>query len=352
MSTIHGAPFGEIPWHVSYGETLDEPWFAYGHTMAELHAQGVPWSSIRWLPPGHDLHMLQDRQILQQTYQVTVEPNDHDREEAAQIIRKLLDASCAARSSPATAGVLLSGGVDSAAVAVGLLAAGQPLRAYTAVHDPKSGDLKGARMVAKHLGLELVEVHVPVPSMGDLLHTIRTIEMPYKAQVEIGWPCIQLAQAMQADGITVAYGGEGSDELWASHAFAYQERKRAGAGDFHQYRANDFAKQATRNFPREWKAYAAHGIEVRLPFIDPDLVEYILALREPVCRDSTWHAKRPLQAAYAQDLPEWITTRQKVGFQDGLGIKPRISAALGIEQPKLGAYYRTLHQSIFPGARS
>lgn len=343
-------PFGLVPWYFSLGETLGEPAVTVGNTMQECRDQGAAWSSLRLLPAGHILEWDGTWATVTRVHKWDVERLEDDRDTAAGRLRTLLLASCEEEASEGRQAILLSGGIDSAAVAVGLLNAGMELTAYTAVYDPKSPDLKSARQVAAHLGLELIEVEIPHPSEADLRETIRVIEMPWKAQVEIGWPCLVLGEVIAAAGHQIVYGGEGSDELWASHAFAFHERARPGAGDFHDYRQADFEKQASRNFIREWKVWNRHGLAVRLPFLNEEVVEYILGLGEETCRDATWHAKRPLQQAFRPYLPEWVCARQKLGFQDGLLIKPAIAEGFGLSQRDVGSWYRRQYAELFPGA--
>jgi asparagine synthetase B (glutamine-hydrolysing) len=147
------------------------------------------------------------------------------------------------------------------------------------------------------------------------------------------------------------YGGEGSDELWASHAFSFYVRRRRPDLDWTTYRVHDFTKQASNNFVREWKVWNHHGLEVRLPFLNQHVVEYILSLPEDTCRDNTWHAKRPLQAAFRQDLPQWVCERQKLGFQDGLKIKKPLAQGMNMTQAALGSWYRQQYNHLFRGAR-
>lgn len=351
MPIVRRDRYGLEPIYYSVGQTLMEADWTYGNTMRECHLDGAAWESIRLLPAGHELALGDFGAFVTPWTTQRITPNDHSRPQAARHLREALDASCASQARPGKQAILLSGGIDSAAVAVGLLQAGQDLTAYTAVYDPASPDLKSARQVADRLGLELVEVKIPHPTLADLAETIRVIEMPYKAQVEIGWPCLVLGEVIAKAGHEIVYGGEGSDELWASHAFAYHERKRPNAPSWHDYRARDFAKQASRNFVREWKVWDRWGLEVRLPFLDQAVVEYILALPEDTCRDSTWHAKRPLQEAYRADLPQWVTERQKLGFQDGLKIKDPIAEGMGLTQREVGTWYRAQYDILFPGAR-
>lgn len=235
---------------------------------------------------------------------------------------------------------LLSGGIDSAVIALELARHHPDLTCYTARLDPRSRDLRCAREVAAWLGVRLVEVPVPPPSADDLSAVIRQIEMPHKAQVEIGWPCLRLAEAMRADGFRVTYSGEGSDELWASYGFAYHALRTT---DWHCYRRDLIAAQARKNFPRVNKAFMAHGVEGRLPFLDPDVVDLALGLPVQAVQDGRSKPKAVLQRAYAGRLPRSVLSRPKLAFQDGMGVKAAIAETL----PDPGRYYRLEHSRLY-----
>lgn len=237
---------------------------------------------------------------------------------------------------------LLSGGIDSAAIVCELARHHPGLVCYTARLDPRSPDLRCARQTAAMLGVTLVEVPVPAPTADDLSRVVATIEMPYKAQVEIGWPCLILAEAIRGDGFKVTYSGEGSDELWGSYGFAYRGIRASG---WHGYRRDLIAAQAARNFPRVNKAFMARGVEARLPFLDPDLVALALAMPAQAVRDAdTPQARKAVMSrAYAGRLPAAVLKRSKVAFQDGLGLKPLITRTL----PNPGRYYRAEHHRLY-----
>lgn len=129
-------------------------------------------------------------------------------------------------------------------------------------------------------------------------------------------------RAMQADGFKVTFSGEGSDELWASYGFAYHALQKQ---DWHTYRRDLFLTQARKNFPRSNKIFMAHSIECRLPFLNPGVVEYALSLPQAVVQDGRTHPKAVLQQAFLGKLPDYITRRPKVAFQDGMGIKDAIA---------------------------
>ncbi len=220
---------------------------------------------------------------------------------------------------------LLSGGIDSAVVAAHAQRSIPGLVAYIAVMDPRSPDLRAAREVAEHLSMRLVEVEVPAPSAADLAGIVEAIEMPHKAQVEIGWACSRLADRMRADGFKVTLSGEGSDELWASYGFAYHGIKQDG---WLGYRRKLFHEQHRKNFARCNKVFMSRGIECRLPFLSTGLVELALSLPTELVQLGKARPKAVLQDGHADLLPQRVITRQKLAFQDGLGLKDACGEAV------------------------
>lgn len=310
--------FGETPLHVSY----ERP-FRFSSEVKSLLTMGCHPKSIQDIPPGNYLTVDPRKNrspcTLKEWYRPPTKPRIISLDQASSQLHDHIEAGTIERTiSDVPVCTLLSGGIDSAATAYFLKKRYPDLVAYTAVFDPKSLDLRSAREVAQMLDIELREIRVPPPTADGCTDVIRHIEMPFKAQVEIGWPCLHLARAMQSDGFKVTFSGEGSDELWASYGFAYHALQTQ---NFHSYRRDLFLTQARKNFMRCNKIFMAHGIECRLPFLNTGLVEFALSLPQSAVADGKAKPKAVIQRAFIGLLPGRITQRPKVAFQDGLGIK-------------------------------
>lgn len=331
---------GEVPLHVHRGAPL-----LVASELKAFRALGLRCGkAVVDVPPGEWWELYAGAVTRHRFHQLTATPAPElTRETAAPQLRHALARAVDRRViSDVPVCALLSGGIDSAAIVAELTRHHPGLTTYTAVLDPRSADLRHARETAEHLGVRLVEVDVRPPTADDLSRAVAVIEQPYKAQVEIAWPCLVLAAAMSADGYRVTYTGEGSDELWASYGFAYRDIQEAG---WYEARRNLIARQAVRNFPRVNKAFMAYGVEGRLPFLDPDLVTLALSMPEPAVRDADTPTGRKavLSAAYTGALPPPVLRRAKVAFQDGLGLKPVITSAL----PNPTRYYRAEHFRLY-----
>lgn len=329
--------FGEVPMHYSFADP-----FAFASEMRAMIAMGRDPRTFVDVGPGEVVtaHAATRRGPSYFTrsrwYDPPCVPEATTREEASALLRKLLEASVRERAiSDVPVCTLLSGGVDSGAVAAFLKPLVPDLVGYTAVFDERSADLRAARETAEHLGMRLVEVKVEAPASDDLARVVGEIEMPFKAQVEIGWACVRLAERMKADGFKVTFSGEGSDELWGSYGFAYHALKTQG---WHEYRKDLFLSQARKNFPRCNKVFMRASVECRLPFLNPILVEHALGLPRDVVQ-SKGRPKAVLQDALAGVLTERVIARPKVAFQDGMGLKAQCAKAVADPRRFYAAVY-------------
>lgn len=328
--------FGEIPLHVA----KQRP-FLFASELKALKVLGAHPGSFADIEPGH-YAVVTARNIRQvQYYLPPIQPVPTTLRDASVCLYSLLEQAVHERTiADVPVCTLLSGGIDSSVIAYFAKQLFPDLVAYTAVYNPKSLDLRAARQAADMIGIELREISVPLPSSDDLRSVIEHIEMPYKAQVEIGWPCLHLARAMQGDGFKVTFSGEGSDELWASYGFAYHALK---SQDWHAYRRDLFLTQARKNFPRSNKIFMAHSIECRLPFLNPSVVEYALSLPQTAVQDGRSRPKAVIQNAFLGKLPDYITRRPKVAFQDGMGLKDAIAQQFA--DPK--RFYQAEYTSLY-----
>lgn len=333
--TVARDRFGEVPLHLDAGSQR----FA-----SELKA--LPGTSAAWVEPGSLVRLEDGTATARAWYRLRSAraggspPGD---------IREALRFGVAEREvSDVGFCVLLSGGIDSSAIAFHVAEHHPGVPAYLAVGGGKNADERAAREVAERFGLELRTVKVPAPTSEDLAAVVRAIEMPHKAQVEIAWACLHLARAMRADGQRVTFSGEGSDELWASYGSPHSASSFHGIAKhgWFGYRRRIFHEQHRKNFARCNKVFMTEGVECRLPFLSTRLVELALCLPESAVKT----ARRPkliLERAYGDVLPEVVLTRQKMTFQEGAGLTAACAAA--VADPV--RYYRAEFASAYKGVR-
>lgn len=324
---------GEIPLHLSRRRPV--------MVASERKALDGRGDSVIDIEPGTYCQITRQNMTVTRWHRLHADPIDATLTDAAARVRDLLASAVASRAvADVPVCTLLSGGIDSAIITYELSRIVPDLTCYTARMDPRSPDLAAARVVAEQLGLPLIEVDIPAPTADDLAAVITAIEQPSKAQIEIGWPCLWLARAIQSDGFKVTFSGEASDELWGSYEMSYHGIRREG---WYAYRRNLTARQAGKNFARVNKVFMAHGVEARLPFCDPAVVDYALSLPIDAVRTGKDPARRKavLSCAYAGALPEQILRRPKLPFQTGLNL----SRVIPLEDP--ARFYRAEYTKQF-----
>jgi asparagine synthase (glutamine-hydrolysing) len=214
-------------------------------------------------------------------------------------------------------GIAFSGGVDST-----LLCKLMPDCAshsnYT-VGLPGSHDLKSAQHAARLLNVELqtielnehdLEVFIPV--------VIEAIESYSPLDIAIALPFCVLAEQAEAAGFSSVLTGQGADELFAGYS-KYASLHSAQKDTLNNVLEMDVLNIARDNLERDNLAAAAHSLDVVLPYLDPKVVVFGLAL------DATWKLhnginKYVLRKVAEQVMPRELAYRQKKAIQYGTGV--------------------------------
>ena len=221
-------------------------------------------------------------------------------------------------------GCCLSGGIDSSVITYLLHQRIPNLKTYTINFDESSEDLKMARLVSKHLNVDLVEVKVPKDEnllKERFLESIKVVEYPTSVQTQV---CILqsfLVEKMKEDGVKVGFSGEGADESFGSYGMIRMFSKKS---DWSDIRKNLFEKQHYGNLLRGNNTFLYYGtIELRTPFFDTDYLNYITNLKDEFLSDGNqW--KLPLLEGFRNLLPTEVLNQQKRAFQKGVNFKDYI----------------------------
>jgi len=210
---------------------------------------------------------------------------------------------------------LASGGLDSTLILRLALDEGADVTAFTAGLHTDSPDVIAAGNACREMGVKVSQVQ---PASWDMTktirHAIRTIEITMKAQVEIAPLCVALARAISGKGYKVILSGEGADELFGGYGNLM--RKATTDLAWVQARRASVEKMARGNCVRTNKSFMAHGVEARLPFLDRDLVEYVLPMGTRSCPPGKVLLK---QLAQRVGVPQWVIDQNKRTFQGAGG---------------------------------
>jgi asparagine synthase (glutamine-hydrolysing) len=264
-------------------------------------------------------------------------------------------------------GIMLSGGIDSSAVAaVAAQRFGEHLKTFSVSFrdSPGTDERTYARLVAGHIGSDHSEIEIGERDFLDFLPSfVRLMDEP---TADLASVPLYYVSKLARETVTVALSGEGADEILAGYDFDRWWRQRAtGGGDLraeavpphmtnymdsaakrelflksvdyrdsvevlrgHLQRAGDRHQldQMLFLYCQDWlvedllmkadKMSMANSLELRTPFLDYRLVE--------------WAARAPLQAKIGPDAAGFTTKHVLRRFAG------RLLPAAIIERPKRG----------------
>ena len=189
------------------------------------------WQNVWKLPPGHMLEWSPGSQPrVSQYWKTDVRSVDEpvDIDQKTKEFEELFLDSVSQRllASDVPVGVMLSGGLDSSAIAAAAIELGHKQFHTFSVAFSEGGqysELAYARRVAKHLGLQFHELVVDRRSFLDILpDAVRASDEPLADLTIV--PLLALMR-LTRHHVKVALSGEGSDEILAGYGFHHLWRK-------------------------------------------------------------------------------------------------------------------------------
>lgn len=232
-------------------------------------------------------------------------------------IRKLLLKSVEKRlQSDRPFGCLLSGGLDSSLV-VGLIKYLRPdltFPVYTIAFESGSTDLPYAKMIAEHFNLPHHVITITEQEAIDMIdETIYTIESYDTTTVRAS--VMQYILSKKIKDVKVLLVGENSDELFMGYLY------------FHKAPNADLAREDSVRLVndvhmfdglRTDRTMSSAGLEVRLPYADVDLLNYVYTLDPSLVTPRDRMEKWLLRNSCKGIIPDEVLFRRKEAFSDAV----------------------------------
>jgi|694.fasta_scaffold22822_9 asparagine synthase (glutamine-hydrolysing) len=242
--------------------------------------------------------------------------------DAYQNIRQLLINAVFSRlKSDREFGCLLSGGLDSSLVAgiCRYILPDETIHAFTITFKSGGTDLPYAKKVAEHLRLKhhIIEIDEE-EALKEIIPTIYSIESYDITTVRASIMQKLVAKYISSNtNIKVLLVGENSDELFGGYLYSHlapspDELKRDTitlVRDVHMF-----------DGLRTDRTMSSEGLEVRLPFADVDLVNYVFNLPPEYTSPKNGVEKSLLREAFEwmNLIPKEVLWRQKEAFSDAV----------------------------------
>ena len=228
--------------------------FGFASEKKALMEAGI--KEIKALAPGHIYYDGAEHKAIELP---PYDPFIKNEAEAVRALDAAMGKAVAARAHK-DAAVAFSGGVDCSVIGA---MSGLPL--YT-VGMKESYDIKAAKKAASLMGAE--KRHI-VYEFGErdveetLPEVIHSIESPDLMKVSIALPIFILAREARRSGYKVLLSGQGADELFGGYA-----RYETAGEELPEMLQRDLRQIAEVNLERDDAAVMAHGVELRVPYLD------------------------------------------------------------------------------------
>lgn len=344
------------------------------------------WNDICRLEPGHYLVFDQQKNnfIINQYWDIPLQTKSWKEDDALERFSELLDSSISMRLvSDVPLGVFLSGGYDSTAITYSAKKNINSLDTFSMGFEQHPlSELNDAALVSSILQTSHHEINIKEQELKLLDDIYYYYDEPFADSSLLS--TYSLSQFTKKD-VTVALSGDGGDELFGGYSWYTQMKDILTKNenidnpfDIYNhliYKTNFFINDLKRLFPdceyedfdmkklnlyekyyieeidfyKRWRyidvktflvddillkvdrASMAHGLEVRVPFLDYRMVEFAFSLPDDLCIRE--NIKKFLMHKYLKNkMPDKILYKAKQGF----GSKFRPSINTQIEQIKNG----------------
>jgi asparagine synthase (glutamine-hydrolysing) len=221
-------------------------------------------------------------------------------------------------------GLVFSGGIDSVLIGHLVQKACTPQTCYTVGCGLASTDVAWARRVATELGFSLRYRHLTEKDIESLVpEVIRDIEDHSLNQVEVGIPIHVANRMAQEAGERVLLNGQGADELFGGYPWYGRVAEREGYDQFVRRSWEDTCLLYKECLEREDKISMAHSLELRVPFLDPEVIEVAFRIA-PELKVGTRNDPlgKHIHREYCRSIgiPEPLANRVKEAAQHGANI--------------------------------
>lgn len=219
-------------------------------------------------------------------------------------------------------GLLLSGGLDSAVVAT-LLAPilkkrGIEFKTFS-VGMEDSPDITAARMISKYFGTTHHEHAFNADEAFEHIEKVIYHLETYEPElIRSAIPNYFLAR-MTSQKVKMVLTGEGSDELFGGYLYF---RDSPDKQSFQKELRRIFHHLHNVNCQRADRMTMAHGLEARVPFLDPEVIDEIMKIdpKYKFISEEQPAEKHILRAAFEGTMPNEVLWRTKAMQCEGIGM--------------------------------
>ena len=250
---------------------------------------------------------------------------------------KLVDA--VKKRSNGKFGIMFSGGVDSTLIAFIAKKLGCDFTCYS-VGLEGSEDLKWAKEIAKEYGFNFNFIELNLKEFESIIKEVMLIlgetDVTKVSVGAVGYAASGLALK---DGINVMFSGLGSEEIFAG----YKRHSEALNGNNYEALHNEcwsgMRGMWGRDLIREFKIGSKLGINLRVPFLDKDVINYAMSIHPMLKLDDDYKKVILRYAAESIGLKKEFAWRKKKAAQYGSSFTKGLDKLTGLNGFKFKKVY-------------
>lgn len=232
-------------------------------------------------------------------------------------------------------GCLLSGGLDSSLIVSIASKINPNIRCFT-IGLENSPDVRSAKIVSEYLDVNLCtipfDIKTAINTIPDVVKCLETYDI---TTIRASTPQYFIANYIRKHtDIKVVLSGEGSDEIFSGYLYS---KLATNSDDLWKDGIRLLSELYLFDCLRTDRTISSSGLEVRVPFLNKELVDYVLRLNPEVRMCNARMEKfllRKMAEKYSL-LPESIYTRQKEAFSDAVSNETT-------------SWYKSIQKAIYP----
>ena len=342
---------GATPLYYGENETI----CAVASERKALWTLGI--NNARSFPPGNlatvSAHGFAFHPIKTVT-QPPIEPMD--LEMAAKRLQKLLLNSTKERvSNLKNVAIAFSGGLDSSVIAVLAKTCGAEVH-LASVGLQDQPEIPHVKVAAEALRLPL---HLQTYMLNDVKRVLPKvlwlIEEPNVVKASIAIPFYWTAEVASKLGFKVLLIGQGGDELFGGYQRYLRIYSQSGTAAVRDTMYRDVALSYEANLQRDNQVCSFHGVELRLPFLDREVVCFSLSLPVSLkieCAENALRKKVLRRVAQNLGMPPFIVNRPKRAIQYETGVDKALRRLAREEGLSLREYVKKAFRKVYPNGEA
>ena len=318
-------PVGVKPLFYSKKKGMEKPEIAFASEKKAFVAFG---RKIKPFPPGSIMSFNIRSGRLEEIFLRIKPPQERisEEHEAASLLKAALEKAVEIRLTQAS-GIAFSGGIDSTFLAALAKKVNPDISLY-AVGLPGSHDIAQAESAAKATGMtDSLRLHLLSPKEIEAAvpHVIYATESTDPMKIAIGLPLYIVAKTAREDGKRVLLTGQGADELFGGYS-RHEGFLEQGPEVLDREIYSDIQNISTINLERDDMVTMANSVELRVPFLDKEVIRTGLAI-SPELKvfkkggSCSYTRKYILRKAAEEVLPSELLWKEKKAMQYGTGVQ-------------------------------